>query len=68
MSLFAKTIGSHYLSVCLYFAGDCLTGDHNINGQAFSTYDLDNDANNGDCAVYHHGAWWYNTVDVVGPI
>jgi len=30
------------------------------NGRQFSTYDQDNDAYPGHCAVQYTGAWWYN--------
>jgi ficolin len=29
------------------------------NGQAFSTYDKDQDISNKNCAVAYNGAWWY---------
>ncbi|XP_078687325.1 uncharacterized protein LOC144919681 [Branchiostoma floridae x Branchiostoma belcheri] len=44
-------------------AGDSMTsasGGQDLNGQAFSTYDNDNDVSpDGSCAVRFHGAWWY---------
>ena len=30
-------------------------------GAPFSTYDVDNDNNPGNCAYYFYGAWWHNT-------
>ncbi|BFZ04529.1 hypothetical protein BsWGS_07568 [Bradybaena similaris] len=30
------------------------------NGSLFSTYDSDNDVYTDNCALYFHGAWWYN--------
>ena len=39
-------------------AGDALTGH---NGTAFSTFDQDNDLNDGNCAVIFKGAWWYRS-------
>ena len=41
--------------------GDSL-GYHN--GQQFSTKDRDNDDewSGGNCAVRHHGAWWYGII------
>uniref|UniRef100_H2YDD0 Fibrinogen C-terminal domain-containing protein n=1 Tax=Ciona savignyi TaxID=51511 RepID=H2YDD0_CIOSA len=38
-------------------AGDSLS---NHNGLPFSTQDVDNDSYFGNCAVNHHGAWWYD--------
>ncbi|XP_033749513.1 fibrinogen-like protein A [Pecten maximus] len=32
---------------------------NSFNGQAFSTYDRDNDSSSSHCAVKIHGAWWY---------
>lgn len=29
------------------------------NGRLFSAFDNDNDRHDGNCAVKHHGAWWY---------
>ena len=41
-------------------AGDSMTGDHNLNGQKFSTKDNDNDNwDNVNCAAYLQGAWWH---------
>ncbi|XP_075042186.1 ficolin-2-like isoform X2 [Mixophyes fleayi] len=37
-------------------AGDSLTYHNN---RAFSTWDQDNDAHTGNCAVDYRGAWWY---------
>ncbi|XP_053388217.1 uncharacterized protein LOC128551395 [Mercenaria mercenaria] len=42
-------------------AGDGKSGLSYHNGNAFSTYDIDRDRNSRmNCAVYAHGAWWYN--------
>ena len=30
------------------------------NGQAFSTFDQDNDIDSGNCALTYKGAWWYD--------
>ncbi len=38
-------------------AGDSLTSQHN--GQKFSTKDVDNDKNSGNCASQYNGAWWH---------
>ncbi|CAL4060461.1 unnamed protein product, partial [Meganyctiphanes norvegica] len=41
-------------------AGDALTLRHN--GQAFTTYDQDNDPwSSGNCAERFKGGWWYQT-------
>jgi hypothetical protein len=37
-------------------AGDALTYH---NGMAFSAKDKNSDSNNGICAIWCHGAWWY---------
>ncbi|CAL4246995.1 unnamed protein product, partial [Meganyctiphanes norvegica] len=40
-------------------AGDSL---YPVNvGKAFSTFDVDHDDNNGNCAESDHGAWWYKS-------
>ena len=31
------------------------------NGQSFSTYDQDNDANGHNCAIIYGGGWWYKS-------
>ena len=31
------------------------------NGKPFSTFDNDNDDNNGNCARWHDGGWWFST-------
>ncbi|CAL4100934.1 unnamed protein product, partial [Meganyctiphanes norvegica] len=38
-------------------AGDAMKERHN--GQAFSTYDQDNDASSGNCVQEYKGGWWY---------
>lgn len=43
-------------------AGDSFTYH---NGQAFSTYDVDNDPHSSNCAKAYHGAWWYKTCHYV---
>ncbi|GFN82641.1 fibrinogen-related protein 3.2 [Plakobranchus ocellatus] len=43
-------------------AGDSLTYH---NGQKFSTFDKDNDVDNGSCAQSQEGAWWYRKCDYV---
>ncbi|CAH1271259.1 FCN1 [Branchiostoma lanceolatum] len=43
-------------------AGDAITAQqegHNLDGQAFTTYDRDNDPWDENCAVRFMGAWWY---------
>ncbi|XP_060599982.1 ficolin-1-like [Ruditapes philippinarum] len=38
-------------------------GLSNSNGRPFSTFDVDRDNySSRNCAVYNHGAWWYNGV------
>ena len=44
-------------------AGDSIlygSGEHNLNGMAFSTHDNDNDLRSGNCAQVWKGGWWYN--------
>ena len=43
---------------------DPFTTGHSINGQQFTTYDNDNDASPGNCALTGHGGtapggWWW---------
>ena len=33
---------------------------NDLNGAAFSTYDVDNDQSGGDCAGDQAAGWWYN--------
>ncbi|KAF6019157.1 hypothetical protein EB796_022525 [Bugula neritina] len=54
------TLTKYKLSVSGYTgtAGDSLKVH---NGRKFSTYNVDNDINEGQCAVMFHGAWWYSS-------
>ena len=37
------------------------TGGVDLNHTQFTTYDRDNDNNDGNCAERDHGAWWANS-------
>ena len=45
------------------FSGSSGTNDQMIyhNSAKFSTYDVDNDTNGGNCSLGHYGAWWYKS-------
>uniref|UniRef100_A0A1X7TKF4 Fibrinogen C-terminal domain-containing protein n=1 Tax=Amphimedon queenslandica TaxID=400682 RepID=A0A1X7TKF4_AMPQE len=59
------TINLQYSGVYVYSnpktAGDSMAGRHSLNGMKFSTMDNDNDKHVDNCAMLHHGAWWYNS-------
>ena len=56
LSLPGSTIDKIQLTL---ITGDSLSVYHH--GQEFSTFDVDNDANSGNCADMFIGAWWYRS-------
>ena len=59
------TVGNADTKYRLTVGGHSGTAGHALvhhNGRSFSTFDNDNDHRRlGNCAVEHHGAWWYNS-------
>ena len=61
------TINLQYSSSYAYYnryireIGDSMAGRNSLDGMKFSTKDNDNDYHRGNCAVLHHGAWWYKS-------
>ncbi|XP_048750406.1 ficolin-2-like [Ostrea edulis] len=48
---------------------DCFTdaNEGRIHNMQFTTYDVDNDAKIGNCAVMFKGGWWYNACHCTNP-
>ena len=56
------SVGSEATAYTLYISNFTGTGGDYLtysNLAKFSTYDMDNDISSGNCAVTHHGGWWY---------
>lgn len=47
---------------CVCFIDDSMLYDHRhtATGMPFTTFDVDNDKNSGNCAVFFEGGWWFN--------
>ena len=49
----------NYILTAEGYSGDAENGLWGHSGEAFSTFDRDNDKEGTSCARYYHGAWWY---------
>jgi len=55
---------NYRLSISGYDARSTVSRDSLVyphNGMAFTTKDKDNDVSDGNCAIFGHGAWWYES-------